>query len=170
MWRRFWREGGGVLVGLFLLATLPLLQRIPNGSDHYYMIDVGETQVVLNNWGTLHATGLPLYTVLGNLLTDALTALGTPAGVAPAWVSWGWGIIATVMLWRLWAHLSGRAWLAMLAVVALVFTRTVWIHMVIAEIYSFGWLLLIALLGLALLPHDSPARRIDALASLGGSR
>jgi hypothetical protein len=168
MWRRFWREGGGVLVGLFLLATLPLLQRIPNGSDHYYMIDVGETQVVLNNWGTLHATGYPLYTVLGNLLTDALTALGTPAGVAPAWVSWGWGIIATVMLWRLWARLSGRAWLAMLAVVALVFTRTVWIHMVIAEIYSFGWLLLIALLGLALLPHDSPSRRIDALALLGG--
>lgn len=169
MWRTFWREGGAVLLVVFLLATLPLLQRIPNGSDHYYMIDVGEVQIVLNNWGTLHATGYPLYTILGNLLTDALTALGTPAVVAPAWVSWAWGMLATGLLWRLWARLSGQAWLAVLAVLALLLTRTVWIHMVIAEIYSFGWLLLVVLLGWALSPPTStPTQRIYLLALGGG--
>ena len=168
MRRMFWHEGGGVLLLAFLLATLPLLQRIPNGSDHYYMIDVGEVQVVLNNWGTLHATGYPLYTILGNLLTNALTALGIPSIVAPAWVSWAWGLVATWGLWRLWARLSGQAWLAVLAVLALLLTRTVWIHMVIAEIYSFGWLLLIALLGVALSPQSTPTRRVYILAILGG--
>lgn len=33
---------------------LPTLQTTPNGGDHFYMADVGETQIVLNLWGPRH--------------------------------------------------------------------------------------------------------------------
>ena len=60
----------GLVIALGILAAVYLstLQTIPNGSSHYFMIDVGETQIVLNEWGTLHATGYPLYVITGNLL------------------------------------------------------------------------------------------------------
>ncbi len=39
------------------------------------MADVGETQMVLNLWGTLHATSYPLYAIIGNVVADASKAL-----------------------------------------------------------------------------------------------
>ena len=53
---------------ILLVAYLSTLQTIPNGAEHYFMIDVGETQIVLNTWGTLHTTGYPLYVIVGNVL------------------------------------------------------------------------------------------------------
>lgn len=47
----------------------------PSGGDHFYMADVGETQMVLNLWGTLHGTGYPLYAIIGNVVADASKAL-----------------------------------------------------------------------------------------------
>lgn len=63
-----------------VVLYLPTLQTTPNGGDHFYVADVGETQIVLNLWGTLHATGYPLYAIIGNVLADALKAL-------PLWVA-----------------------------------------------------------------------------------
>ena len=162
------RFGVAALLALALLAVfLPTLQTIPNGSDHYYMIDVGETQVVLNVWGTLHYTGYPVYVMTGSAIVGLLTALGVGPAAAAGVVSLLWALVGLGLVYTLAAHLTRRPLLA--AALALVYglTRTVWIHADIAEIYSFGFALLVLLLTLAL--WQRPVRgRICWLALFGG--
>ncbi|MEO0565825.1 MAG: DUF2723 domain-containing protein, partial [Chloroflexota bacterium] len=155
---------------VLLAATLPLIQRIPNGADHYFMIDVGETQIVLNNWGTLHATGYPHYVMIGNLMTAPMRGLGLSPLVAAAVVSLLWGIVAAGLLYALVHHLTESPAIAAGVTVAVTLTRTVWIHYVIAEIYTFGLAILIGLLALALwrVPDEQGYARIYWLALLGG--
>ena len=74
--------------GLVLLILLPIylltLQTQINGAEHYFMIDVGETQAVLNLLGTLHATGYPLYVMVSSgLVALALLALLSVPWLAP---------------------------------------------------------------------------------------
>lgn len=159
----------GVAVALSILAAVYLstLQTIPNGSSHYFMIDVGETQIVLNEWGTLHATGYPLYVILGNLLTDSMVALGISSVTAPALTSLVWGLMALTLIYTLAYHLSRQVWLSAAMTVLFGLTLTMWIHNVIAEIYTFTLLLLVALLLLAL--WRNPGRhRIYWMALIGG--
>lgn len=163
-------------LGLVLAALLALylhgLQRIPNGADHYFMIDVGETQIVLNNWGTLHATGYPHYVILSNLITAPLRWMGVRPLVAAALVSTLWGLLAAALFYRLASLLTRRAWLAALTTLLYGLTRTVWVHNVIAEIYTFGLWVLLWLLWMALSPPPPNASRygrLYALALLGGA-
>ena len=150
-----------------LVVYAPHLHTIPNGSSHAYMIDVGEMQMVLNNWGTLHATGYPLYVMTGNILTDIMTAVGIDAVTAPALVSMLWGFVALGLMYALAVHLSGRAWLAAAVVLLFGLTLSVWVHMVIAEVYTFGLMFIFAMLLLAL--YRQPVRgRVYWLALLGG--
>lgn len=159
--------GALVILLLIILFYLPTWQVIPNGSDHYYMIDVGETQVVLNVWGTLHATGYPLYVLTGSALAALMKGIGIDAAAAPALVSLLWGAVALGMLYALAAHLTGNMFAAAAAVFLLGLTRTIWIHNVIAEIYSFGLALLALLLLLGLWRKPIPGR-IYWLALIGG--
>ncbi|NDJ61284.1 MAG: DUF2723 domain-containing protein [Chloroflexi bacterium] len=164
----------GALAALLIVAYLPTLQTIPSGAEetpttpeNYFMRDVGETQIVLNVWGTLHATGYPLYVMTGNLLVDALRLLGVDAVVAPALVSLLWGLVALALLYILSAHLTGHLIAAAAVMVLYGLTRTVWIHQVIAEIYTFGLVILLVLLLLAL--WRAPIRhRVYWLAFVGG--
>ena len=94
-----------------LLLYLGTLQTIPNGSSHYFMIDAGETQIVLNEWGSLHPTGYPLYTISGNALTAILRSVGISPIIAPALVSLLWGMLALLLLYvfcmPIWEHHPG---------------------------------------------------------------
>ncbi len=161
---------GLAALGLLLAAYLPLLQTIPNGSTHYLMIDVGETQIVLNVWGTLHATGYPLYVLTGAPVVAVLRAVGVGAAAAPGVVSMVTILTALGLVWALAARLTGRVWIAAAAAVAFGLTRTVWIHAEIAEIYALTLLLLVGMLWIALRPRraESDERRLYALAFLGG--
>ncbi len=152
---------------ILLAAYLPTLQTIPNGSSHYYMVDVGETQIVLNAWGTLHATGYPLYVITGNVLVNVLRFLGVSPAAAPAVVSLGWGVAALALMYVLGARLTGRASAAAAVVALFGLTRTVWIHHVVAEIYTFGLAILALLLYLALWPGRIKGR-VYWLALVGG--
>lgn len=155
-----------LLVSISVLSVATL-QTIPNGADHYYMTDVGETQVVLNVWGTLHATGYPLYVISGSALVALLKGVGVDAAAAPALVSLLWGLAALSLFYALLHHLTGRAVIAAGAALLLALTRTVWMHNVIAEIYSFGLLLLVALLAVGL--WRAPlVGRVYWLAFIGG--
>ena len=163
------RGAGGFALVLVILLTvyLPTVQTIPNGSDHYYMIDVGEAQIVLNTWGTLHMTGYPLYVIGGSALVSLLRAPGIAPAAAPALVSLLWGLIALALLYALAVHLTGRIIPAAAVTVLYGLTRTVWIHHVIAEVYTFELLILALLLMLAL--WRGPVRgRIRWLALVGG--
>lgn len=158
-----------VIIALTLLYR-PTFQTIINGSSHLMMIDVGETQAVLNTWGTLHPTGYPLYVMVGNGLVAMLKMIGVSAATAPALVSWFWGVLALILVYLLATHLTSKTSGIVLAA-ALTFvlglTRFVWVHNVVAEVYSFTFLLQISVLLLAL--WRQPIRhRVLWLALLGG--
>lgn len=155
------------MLAILLLAYLPVLQRIPNGSENYFMIDVGETQIVLNRWGTLHATGYPLYVMSGNALVALLRAFGVDAATAPALVSLFWGILTLTLIYVLALQLVRRAWLAALVTILFGLTRTMWIHNDIAEVYSMTLFFLALLLVLALWQPPIMGR-IFLLALVGG--
>ncbi|MCI0710977.1 MAG: DUF2723 domain-containing protein [Chloroflexi bacterium] len=159
----------GVLVVLSILTTvyLPTLQTVVNGSDDIMMIDVGETQIVLNTWGTLHPTGYPLYVILGNILTGIFKTVGISAATAPSLVSMLWGLLALAVLYALTYNLSRQVGVAMALTFVFGMTRFVWLHDVIAEVYSFSLLLLLALVALTLWRSPIPLR-IPLLALIGG--
>ena len=167
------RRGAQLLIGLLLVFAVVLpfysatLQTIPNGADHYYMIDVGETQVVLNVWGTLHATGYPLYVMTGSLLTAFFRALGADAAAAPGLVSLLWGLAALALIYALGVHLTRRPLAAASATALYGLTRSVWVHNSVAEIYTFG-LFLAALLLLIALWRGPLRGRVYWLAFVGG--
>ncbi|MBI1282139.1 MAG: DUF2723 domain-containing protein [Anaerolineaceae bacterium] len=172
-----------IVLAILLVAYLSTLQTIPNGSEHYYMIDVGETQNVLNQWGTLHATGYPLYVMVGNILVAGLRALGITAATAPGLTSLIYGMIALALMYMLAVHVqepapqlaninegTSKIQVYVLAggmVLLYGLTRTVWVHESIAEVYSFGLMILVALFLIAL--WREPIRgRVYWLALLGG--
>jgi hypothetical protein len=163
-----------IVLAVLMPLYLATLQTIPNGAEHYYMIDVGETQIVLNRWGTLHATGYPLYVMTGNILVAVMRLFGMLPAAAPGVVSLLWGVLALGLVYVLAVHLTGRPLLAAMMTILFGLTRTVWIHNVIAEIYSFGLVFLALLLLLALLTpqlrdrQKTDPRWIYALALIGG--
>lgn len=152
---------------ILILIYLTTLQTIPNGSEHYYMIDVGETQNVLNQWGTLHATGYPLYVIVSNVLVTLLRALGMDSATAPGVTSLIYAVVALGLIYLLALEVTQKPWLAAGMVLLFGLTRTVWVHAAIAEVYFFGLMFLAALLLLTL--WRKPIRgRVYWLALLGG--
>ena len=158
-----------------LLGTLALLTAIYaptllthiNGSSDDFMADTGETQIVLNVWGTLHATGYPLFVILGNLLTSAMKFVGIAPAIAPTLVSLFWGSLALALVYALALHLTNRSLLAAIGTALFGLTRWVWIHNVVPEVYSFALVLLALLFALAL--WQSPiSHRLEWLALIGG--
>lgn len=155
-----------IVVVLITFAYAPVVQTIPNGAEHPTMIDVGETQIVLNVWGTLHATGYPLYVMVSSALVAVLRAIGVNAAAAPAITSLIWGVLALILVYALAARLTSPP-LGMLMTVAFGLTRMVWLHHTIAEIYTFGLMLLALLFVIAL--WDAPIKnRLFWLALIGG--
>lgn len=159
--------GLGATLVLLSVVYLSTLQTIPNGSSHYYMIDVGETQIVLNTWGSLHATGYPLYVILGNIFTGLMRGFGVDPVVAPALVSLLWGWLTLALLYVLILHLTRQVLLAIGGTIAFGLIRSMWIHNTIAEIYTFTTFLLLLLLILALWKQPISGR-IYLLAIVGG--
>ncbi|MCQ3928907.1 MAG: hypothetical protein DPW16_00485 [Chloroflexi bacterium] len=155
-----------VLMALSLIYR-PTFQTIINGSSHIMMIDVGETQAVLNTWGTLHPTGYPLYVMLSSGIVAGLKLMGVSATTAPALVSWLWGGVALILIYLLATHLTQKPILGAGMTFVLGLTRFVWVHNVVAEVYSFTFLIQILLLLVAL--WRKPIRhRILWLAFIGG--
>src|SRR5712691_11870384 len=149
---------------LLLVATLALLILIylptlltevtggveTNGVQDPYMQDVGEIQVALNVWGTLHHTGYPLYTMLGNLATLALRSVGVDAATAPVLYSMAWGLIALTAFYALVYYLTNRPEIAAATTLLLGLARSIWIHNVIANVRSMGFAFEVILLAIAL--------------------
>src|SRR3954470_19531099 len=78
---------------ILVLIYLPTLLTQINGGNDPFMDDVGEIQVSLNVWGTIHHTGSPLYTMLGNLAVLLLRTLGANPAVAPCLYAMAWGLM-----------------------------------------------------------------------------
>src|SRR5947209_14224810 len=98
----------GTLALLFVVYLPTLLTQI-NGGDDPYMDDVGEIQVALNVWGTIHHTGYPLFAILGNLAVAMLRVVGINPAVAPCLYAMGWGLVALTAFYLLVLRLTGSA-------------------------------------------------------------
>ncbi len=156
-----------IILAILIIVYWPTFQTIPNGSSHSMMMDVGETQVVLNTWGTLHPTGYPHYVISGNLLVGFLKLLGISAAAAASSVSLLWGLLALAVFYLMTLHLTYDVVLAAALVLIFGLTRFVWVHNVVAEIYSMALLLLMMLFALAI--WKEPFRyRIELMALVGG--
>lgn len=164
-----------ILLSLIYLPTL--LTEVTggveiNGVQDPYMQDVGEIQVALNIWGTLHHTGYPLYTILGNMGSLALRAMGIDAATAPVLYSMTWGLIALTAFYALVYHLTNRPEIAAATTLLLGLARSIWIHNVIANVRSMGFafeaILLAVALWSAVTTADESRRKIWLLALIGG--
>ncbi|CAG0965279.1 hypothetical protein ANRL3_01143 [Anaerolineae bacterium] len=158
-----------LLSALALLTAIyaPTLLTNINGSSDDFMADTGETQIVLNVWGTLHATGYPLFVILGNLLTSAMKFVGIAPTLAPTLISLVWGLFALALVYALALHLTQRSLLAAIVTALFGLTRWVWIHNVIPEVYSFALFFLVLLFALTLWQLPIP-HRLEWLALIGG--
>lgn len=138
-----------------------------------YIKDVSEIQVALNVWGTIHHTGYPLFALLGNLFTLPLRLAGLEPAAAASLYALAWGLVALGAFGWLVRRLTGRTALALLSVGVLGLARSIWLHNVIAEVYSMSLALAMSLLLIALWPGPwrgawGVRRRVLALALLGG--
>jgi hypothetical protein len=138
-----------------------------------YIKDVAEIQVALNAWGTIHHTGYPLFAILGNLFTMLFRAVGVEPAAAASLYAMAWGVVTLgacgLLLWRLTDNLVA----AVLSVVLLGVARSIWIHNVIAEVYSMSLAITALMFLVALWPACwsgawSTRRRVWWLALLGG--
>ena len=138
-----------------------------------YIKDVSEIQVALNTWGTIHHTGYPLFAILGNLITAPLRALGVAPAEAASVVALLWGVVTLASTGLLIVRLTGRPVLAAACIGVLGVARSIWIHNVVAEVYSMSLAITALMLLVALWPAAwsgawSAQRRVLVLALLGG--
>lgn len=139
-----------------------------SGGGSPYNDDVGEIQVALNTWGTIHHTGYPLFTITGNIVVTGVRAIGLTPALAPAIHSLVWGLTALTILYLLLIRLHVRYEIAALAIFTAGLARTIWAHNVIAEVYSMSAAIIVLLLAVALLPNMPIHTRLLWLALIGG--
>lgn len=159
-----------VVLAALALMYLPTMLRQPAGGENPYMDDVGEAQVALNTWGTMHHTGYPLWTLFGNGFVSALRAVGVSASVAPSLYGMIWGGVALICFFKLTLMLSKNAIMAAALTFALGLTRTIWFHNVVPEVYSASFAAQMGLIMVAVWrPITNPRRRVLILALIGGA-
>ncbi|MCX8067145.1 MAG: DUF2723 domain-containing protein [Anaerolineae bacterium] len=132
-------------------------------------MDVGEFQVALSLWGTVHHTGYPLYMLLGSPFVTALRFLGVPPAAGASLYSTVWAVLAIGILVLLIHRISGNIWLAGALGLLFAVLEPVWVHGVIAEVYSFSAFLFLGTLYLTLdLRERWSDRKGWGLAFIGG--
>ncbi len=121
-----------------------------SGCSHEYCIDVGEFQVALALWGTVHYTGYPLYMLLGSPFVTGLRLLGIPPATGASLYSTVWAVLSVSILVLLIHRISKNVWVAGALGLLFATLEPIWVHGVIAEVYSLGAFLSLVMLYLAL--------------------
>jgi hypothetical protein len=150
------------------MIYLPTLQTHVNGSPESYAEDVAEIQTALNLGGTLHATGYPLYAMIGAVFVSGLRGLGVNPALAASLYSLVWGGVALSIFYALIVKLTGRTSVAAIITGLLGLTRGVWAYSVVAKPYTMTLAFCAFLLLLALWPGVESRRRVLLLALVGG--
>lgn len=137
----------GVIAASLYFSTLML----DIGScEHGYCADVGEFQVALATWGTVHHTGYPLYMLLGSPFVTLLRWLGVPPSAGASAYSLLWETLAVIGLALIVMRLTHPGWLAWGASLLIAVLRPIWIHGSIPEVYSLSMVLSVAILWVTL--------------------
>ncbi|MHB8627322.1 MAG: hypothetical protein ACYDBJ_11050 [Aggregatilineales bacterium] len=156
-----------VVFVLFVAYGTTLLGHVA-GSNDPFMEDGGEIQVALNVWGTIHGTGYPLFTFLGNGFVHIARALGVSPESAPSVYALAWGILALALFYAVLRTLTGQFGLALGATLLLGLSRAVWAYNVLPKTYSMSLAYFVAILAIALWPGIPARRRFWLLALVGG--
>ncbi len=153
---------------MLALYALTLMQDI-SGCQHEYCVDVGEFQIALAEWGTAHYTGYPLYMLLGSPFVTLLRFVGISPATGASLYSLIWGMLALVGVGTLIQRLTGHQGLSGSIILALGSTTPIWIHNVIAEVYSMSLLFAVLILWLTLdLSENGSYKRVGVSGLKGG--
>jgi hypothetical protein len=139
--------GAGVVAAMLYGATLMV---VVSGCSSEYCADVGEFQVALATWGTVHYTGYPLYMLLGSPFVAALRQIGVPASAGASAFSLVWEAAAVAGAALLIQKLTQAPVLAFAGGLLVAVFEPMWVHGSLAEVYSLSLLLTVALLGLTI--------------------
>ncbi|MBN2003428.1 MAG: DUF2723 domain-containing protein [Anaerolineae bacterium] len=141
-----------------------------SGCADEYCNDTGEFQIALPLWGTVHYTGYPLYMMLGSPFVSILRAAGISPAMGSSLYSLFWNVLAVAGLVVLVRRLSGELWLAGSVGLLFAVIEPIWVHGVIAEVYSLNMALSVAILYLTFDLHEHWSdKRGWLLAFLGGT-
>ncbi len=158
-----------IAAGVACLYLSTLMTTI-SGCEHQYCNDTGEFQIALPLWGTVHYTGYPLYMVLGSPFVTVLRVFGIPPAMGSSLYSLFWNILAVAGLVILVRRFSGNIWLAGSIGLLFAVIEPVWVHGVIAEVYSMSLAISAGILYLAFDLHETWSdKRGWLLALLGGA-
>jgi len=137
-----------IALGILLVVYAGTLQWDMSGCASGYTADVGEIQIALNLWGTIHYTGYPLFTILSALLTEVGLITGVPPAAAASAAATVWSLLGLAITYRImWRLTQGDRGIAALVILVIGLVETFWIHSVVAEVYSFSlFLMALALL------------------------
>jgi hypothetical protein len=124
------------VIGSLFLIYASTLQTDINGHSIPPLIDVGELEVSLSSWGTVHPTGYPLWVIVGNLMAN----IGRLLGFQPAAATSALSLIAVtaafivmyIFVWRATQSIAA----AIAAIIVLALCPAVWLNSVVTEVYS----------------------------------
>ena len=172
IWAGKWARAWPIVVALAVIGGVYLLtlQRTVVGICAVdYCADIGEFQVALPLWGTVHHTGYPLYMLLGSPFVILLRWLGVEPAAGASLFSFVWQILALAGLMGLIHRLTDNPWLAAAIGLAVAAVEPIWVHGVIAEVYSLSLAFAVVILYLAVdLKADWSDRRGWLLAFVSG--
>ena len=152
-----------VIVACFYFSTL--MWDI-NGSDLRYAVDVGEYQVAMSLWGTVHPTGTPLYMMLGSPIVTMLDYVGMEPTAGASFFSLFWAVGSVIIVVVILLEMSVAPVLASVIGVAIGLTKSMWIHASIAEVYSLWMFLLLLALYISLKLEDGWSDKMGWLLAL----
>jgi hypothetical protein len=125
------------------------LMTVVSGCSVEYCVDAGEFQVALPLWGTVHATGYPLYMALGSPFVALLRGLGVSPAAGASLFSLAWQVLAVAGLAWTGAALTGSPWLGLGAGLLFAVIEPVWVHAILPEVYSLNMAVTVAILAVA---------------------
>src|SRR5262249_48172650 len=138
----------GIAAALMALVYLSTLMWTITGCHSEYCVDVGEFQVALPSWGTVHFTGYPLYMLLGSPFVAALRLAGITPAAAASLYSLLWESLAVGLLAGLMAWLAHNSLLGLVCAVVVGLFQPIWVHGSLAEVYSLSMALAAGILAL----------------------
>lgn len=136
-----------LVVGVVYLWTLQ--REIVGICSFDYCADIGEFQVALPLWGTVHHTGYPLYMMIGSPFVVLLDFLGIPPAMGASLYSFVWQLAAVVFVVWLARRFTGNDLAAVGVGLVFALIEPIWMHGVIAEVYSLSMLFSALILYLA---------------------
>ncbi len=153
-----------LIIAVAGLAYLPTAQPDISATNNPFFTDVGNVQNALAQWGTLHSTAYPLFSLVGAVFVWLLHFIGIAPAMSASLFSTVWAIATLVMFYLLIDYwLDDRA-VALAATAVLGTGWAYWLFASYAEVYSLSMAVVVVAFFLAL--KADRTRRIGYLYGL----